>query len=348
MKTATQFPDFSDAIHIAPGLALASMDRNLCGIWLQDYLHTGRCALDSEEHFQCRYEYWMKEFERREKYSSRRGATRRRREREESLHSQVTTAKSLKRHLDEHSDNRPIVVWASENWSDSLLCWWLMSCFAQLNTPLHRIWLVNCETTESLAVQGSELLNGYYADAARLRQEQLHDSAQLWGKFVSSDPTDFSEALLAVRPHAAREYFCCFPRAAEDSVRLSEFDQCLFDTLAQDAWLRPVDLMIQMLNDWGDTGSWFGDVLVASRLIQWDDPAWPVLESRPIEGVNTFTSVEYRLTELGNQLRKTGLSVLKKAPTIWTGGCELYAGPQLWCVEGSEESSFQLSTRPWP
>ena len=348
MTIAPQVPDFTEAIHLAAGTALASIGKGLSCIWLQDCLRIGPCALDTEQHFMCRYEYWMTEFERREKYASRRDAPRRRREHEESLHSQVTSAKSLKRHLDEFPSSRPIAVWTSQNWSDSLLCWWLMSCFARMKTLLDRIWLVSCETTEPLAVQGVDVLSRFYADdVAPLRQDQLDDAAQMWHQFVSNDPTGFSESLLAVLPHAAREYYRCFPRAVEDSVKLSELDQFLFDNLASDHWLRPVDLMIQMLNDWEDIGAWFGDLLVASRLIQWDNPVWPVLESRPIEGVNACTSVEYRLTELGTQLRDTGLSVLEKAPTIWTGGCELYAGPQLWCVEGIEGTA-QLTTRRWP
>jgi len=115
-------------------------------------------------------------------------------------------------------------------------------------------------------------------------------------------------------------------------LRLSEFDQALFDTLESNRWLNPVEMM-QRRMDLVRLFMCDGDLFYTFRLRQWakHHTRTPALQTREYRNSrNEFTNVEYRLNPHGGRLRVEGLHAPQEAPSMFIGGCKLYAKERTW------------------
>jgi hypothetical protein len=245
--------------------------------------------------------------------------------------------------------NKPIVLWASENFSDRLNLWWILETLCKGEVDLDDYWVAEARWphTESPYYPRSSLggftpaeLAQAFADRSKLNRRIGHVGATLWKKFASSCPREFNKACLknsASFPNLKNEtriYLSFFPQIGkppESDLRLSEFDQTLLGTLHPGHWVRPIDMLranIQLCHFMV-----FGDLLLIKRLGEWagHSPAYPAILSRQEpQGDNDYTAFSYQLTWHGKRLRDYGLETPMEAPLMHLGGCSVYTQDPTW------------------
>jgi hypothetical protein len=114
-------------------------------------------------------------------------------------------------------------------------------------------------------------------------------------------------------------------------LRLSGLDQVLLDHLGTDAWVRPHHFL-QDRRFFEEFLFLIGDESLLARLHAWavHNPTDPVLLARQVAGASDWTNRAYRLTPLGERLRRHGLDSPHQAPPLFVGGCRVYTGTNPW------------------
>jgi hypothetical protein len=223
--------------------------------------------------------------------------------------------------------------------------WWALDALRHCAVDPRNMWiaeprlLIDCGTPSSLGVFPDVTFQTAFTKLTPLNKGIVDSGAALWRKFGARSPLSFDAARrnrVAAFPDLNRisnVYGAVFPQLVGRRLRLSEFDQALFDAAQPDLWLRPVDLL-KKNHERIEIFLLFGqDRLFLRRLQEWaaHSPGAPALLARAEQWPKSeFTAVSYRLTPRGERFCEEGLETLVNAPTMYIGGCCLYARKPAW------------------
>lgn len=338
---------FNDAIHVVWGMSAASsINSNGASefVFLGDPLFPGPCDQDPSAHLRKRRRYW-------------RGMSdppvKRRRQliRKRSRWSIIDSASVLTKRILQYPTERPIVLWTLPSWHEQLSLWWSLDALQRSSFDWNRCWIAEVGWHEdssndvyqykSLGVYIPQAFATAFESLVPLKAGVVRSGANLWRKFAAQSPLSFDRARrngCMAFPDLARvaeRYRIYFPRSVElgqNQLRLSEFDQLLFDNLQPESWLNAVEIMFTR-RELGDFFFQGGDYVSLHRLRQWSKhhPQNQAVETRPNPaGASQFTEFEYRLTPHGQRLRDEGLRSANEAPPMFVGGSELFSNDRTW------------------
>ena len=341
-------PEVQTTIHICDWMSKDNLPskRNVINLH-EDRLCFGPCAEDPDKHGELRIQYWLNESTKDCGTTLPRHRKATLDKREADLRMRTNWPSSLSHQLGRFDPDKPIVLWSSDEWTDRLNLWWLLHTLDFLKIPDSRIWYVESSLCadrciEPLRIHGKDQMLEAYKRATPIGSQRMQDGADLWRKFVASNPERFAKVIVKDSrsfdriQHCIEPYFFFFPRIVGDHVRLSKFDQYMFDKLDSKTWTKPYDIVSALINEQAHRFNWLGATAFLSRLSSWRSGPATVLEFRVIEGVNQLTSIEYRLTSQGDTLKHQGITAISEAPRMFLGGCELYQNESLWAAINSE------------
>lgn len=351
-------------IHLGSCGALSTLGKSNAIVPLEDSLFVGPCDANPETHGDKRREFWLEVFDQIPDYAKSKHR-KNRKLLESALYERVYSVASLGSALGSMDESLPIVLWTSREWSERLRLWWTLDAVRCLSIDASRVWIAESRTPDcdiskteddEVAAHGIELMRQAFDRAEKIGERKLSDGADLWRSFASHSPRDFDQARKSGAqsfeelPIISVGYRYYVPRSDGHRMALSEFDQTIFDQIGASSWVRPYDVFIYTLHHPVPTMSWCLPRMVNLRIRQWHSHRHdnPVFESRPIDGANSLTTTEYRLTEIGRQIRDAGLDTADEAPSMFLGGCEYYAGQSPWVIKGNQDDwSIQRLVKPY-
>jgi hypothetical protein len=127
-----------------------------------------------------------------------------------------------------------------------------------------------------------------------------------------------------------------FPRLGPRGLALSRFDELVFSCIGDDA-LTPVDVFAHDSAAGEELRRWLthtGDVFLATRLSQWAQHrgAEAALESEPVRPDRRMLEARYRLSKVGQAIRRQGLQDIGQGPPVAVFGAVAYAPLAPWVV----------------
>jgi hypothetical protein len=344
-------PSLDQSVHVILGAPLAGSLGQAWGrdfIILRDPLCPGPCNVNPVRHRQQREKYLRGYLEGLAQRNRRAYAKYLR-----SLSQEILSAPELVAALAAFPPAKPVLLWTASSWSDRLSLWWMLDAVKRSRLGLDRFWIaepaqpgrVKMEDDLPVTTLGRyppESLCDAVATLRPLTAELLRAGTALWRAFAGRSATAFD-----VARQQARRHFADLPRVTQGygfllpqvggrrpvRLRLSEFDQTLFDALRADAWQRPLDLWGSRRSRLFDFLLYYGDRFLPRRLSEWGQhshrpPA--VLTREEPRGVNQMTATSFQLTPLGVRLRDEGLHTPGEAPPMFIGGCRLYGSDPTW------------------
>jgi hypothetical protein len=293
--------------------------------FMDDNLLEGPCASYPEVHCEQRLDYW--DFQGQERIPLR-----------SRFYDVIKSLKSRQR----------VVVWTSGLWSDRLMLWALCAWrlrYRHEHPDLDVVVLGDAPEDGFrggfVRVEPADVRRGL-DDARALPLAEVQDMARSWRKVSGRSPVLFAEGR---RPGQAREDLATlgahqaafFPRMNGKALTLSWFDELLFSCLDK-VWSTPADVFLhssaagkELREGWGRR---IGDLSLANRLRQWakyggDESA---LESVPYREQRVMLEARYRLTAVGQEIKKNGLSSIGQAPPQPMWGVTAYDPTDPWVV----------------
>lgn len=294
--------------------------------FVRDNVLEGPCASDPEVHCEQRCDYWHIRGRELAQFRSR-------------FHDVIGALKSRQK----------IVVWTSGLWSDKLMLWAL--CAWRLRYRPERPDL-------DIVVLGDAPEDGFSrgfvhvkpADARRgldgaraLSRTRVQHMARSWRKVSGRTPVLSAEGgradrsrkdLVELGIHQA----AFFPRVDGSTISLSRIDKLLFSCLGE-GWSTPVDVLMhrssagaELLNHWMIRIS---DCFFAMRLRQWAEHrgAEAALESVAYRTDRApMLEARYRLTAVGDKIRRHGLAEIAQGPPLPMWGATAYDPAAPWVV----------------
>jgi hypothetical protein len=349
----TAFTRMDEPVHLMVGDSAGGTILNVRprrdGIVARDNLAWGPCDADPVRHGEIRRAFWraaQRERDRRAgQWSSRADLT----------ISDRDDAGLFAARIRAFPEGRPLLFWTTEAWMDSLWFWWALDAIERAGVSRERCWVAR-----PAAVGAPDDCLGFFAEVALneafdrrtpLDAGLFRSGAALWRKFAAASPAGFDPARRqGVRriPSLSRlgeRHSWFFPRLeeAEGRLRLSHFDQGLLDRFDRGAWRTAHAALCYAPDLLADYVHLIGDGSMVDRLHAWaahrpDDPA---LLSRREDGAG-WAGASFRLTPLGERIRRDGLDHPSEAPPMFVGGCEVYAGERPW-VRLADGVSWRLA-----
>jgi hypothetical protein len=328
-----------EPVHVILGSSAAGSLRQLGGresIILHDHLCPGPCDVNPARHLRKRRDYllgYVEPFDRD------------RRAHCNAVAENLLGGRQFAERIAAYPSDRPVVFWTSPAWTDRLAFWWALD--ALKNGPVRpgRCWVAEprlpaeYHPPQSLGAFPPREFKAAFAVLRPLTTKTAQAGAGLWQKYAAASPVAFDRARRTPSasfpdlPETAEAYGTFFPHAVLRPARLklSAIDQALFDALAEDKWLRPVDLLKRNPRV-VDLVFPFGDLFLLRRLREWAAHRRNTsLHQRDVpQGVNEWTALAYLLTPHGSHLRDWGLERPTEAPPLYVGGCRLYAEKPTW------------------
>ncbi len=237
------------------------------------------------------------------------------------------------------------------SWHERLSLWWSFDTLERASLDWNRCWFkeINYEHRtlsdfyeyQSLGMILPKRFATEFETLDPLRTSMVRTGASLWRKFAAPSPLLFDRARqngcaafpdLTQVAERYRIYFPCAEASGESSLKLSEYDQLLFENLESKSWLNAIKIFSKRQK----YVSFFfedGDLANLCRLKQWAKhrTRMPALEVRHTTSrTNAWTFTEYRLTAHGERLRAEGLRLVDEAPQMYVGGCKLFAKDRIW------------------
>ncbi len=243
----------------------------------------------------------------------------------------------------------PVVVWATRAYADLVWLWWILDGLVRIGPPAQPPLLVRPVADDPLETVGGvepEVSRAAFDGVRAISDAEFREGAELWRLFASPDPRAFDEArrrgssAFPELHESAESHGVWFPRPHGDRIRLSEYDQCLLDSLT-DEWLMPCDLLSPML-DMPERevvirpfGAYYVPVW---RLRVWADRGVVAREYRGHANGNLLEQDVFRLTDRARDLRDNGTETVLDVPPVYVGGCRVNdpASPWVRVVDGSE------------
>jgi hypothetical protein len=292
----------------------------------------GPCASDPEVHCEQRCDYWDLRGRERTLFRSR-------------FHDVLNALKSRQR----------IVVWTSGLWSDRLMLWALCA-WRLLYRPEHPeldIVVLGDAPEDGFGygfvhVKPADARRGL-DDARALSRTRVQHMARSWRKVSGRSPVLFTDGgradrarkdLVALGTHQA----AFFPRVDSGVLTLSRIDGLLFSCLGKN-WSTPVDVLMhrspagkELMKHWMMR---IGDCSFAMRLRQWAEHrgAEAALESVPYRTDRApMLEARYRLTTVGNEIKRHGLIDIAQGPPLPMWGATAYDPADPWVVVDDQPS----------
>jgi hypothetical protein len=235
------------------------------------------------------------------------------------------------------------VIWTSREFTDRLRFWWFADAIRRSRLTFVNSWVVE-ETyfgfygPHGVGARTPAELRQAFLEARRFTRPWVALAASLWRHYAGKSPRDFDQACRKAYARApnlkidTRIFSAFFPQinvARGSQLRLSEFDQTLFNQLDTVQWRRPIDLFNHEVYKFVSLGT----SIIPWRLKAWDthlvsNPSITTRNDGPAD--NAFKAISCRLTAHGKRLRDYGLEKVTEAPGLALGGCVAYAPNPPW------------------
>lgn len=355
----------SEAVHVVTGEWNPPGARDV--VVLFDSLTLGPCHTDPDTHGALRQEFWLS-FERDIAGLSGRKTRRPSRAHRNELAREILTTKQLIAALRGCPESLPIVLWTSSNPGDRVSFWWMLDALDRGGVALTRCWVADSQypeheprTFRSYRAQPVEVIQDAFARSSPLTPARARQGASLWSKYASPSPAALerlrhSGSLGSVDRRVVSDLLrWALPRIVEGAkqrVRLCEFDQLLLGHLDEANWVRPYDVLVNVVKELHarETLDCYGDRVFSQRFAVWGrhQPDDPALVSQPVSsGVNSLTSIAYRLTPKGRRIVDVGLDDPQEAPEFHVGGCQVYRGSPLWARHIMGKTEWRMKKLNW-
>jgi hypothetical protein len=189
-------------------------------------------------------------------------------------------------------------------------------------------------------VKGDDVRRGQ-GDVRPLSLARVQRLARGWRKLTGVAPLSAPEAGRVDQEHRdlldlATYEAGFFPRLGARGPALSRFDELVFSCLGDDA-LTPVDVFAHDSAAGEELRKWLdhtGDVFLATRLSQWAQHrgAEAALESEPVRPERRMLEARYRLSKVGQAIRRQGLQEIGQGPPVAVFGAVAYDPLAPWVV----------------
>jgi hypothetical protein len=306
--------------------------------FVTENLLLGPCATDPEEHAQARSDFW-------------------------DLHGRdLTRFRASFRDLRTaiHSRDR-VVIWTTRCLADTAALWWLCA-WRLLRWPLQPdLDLVVLGPDPgpkagleriNIRVRGADVRRGL-GNVRALSLTRVQRMARNWRKLTGHAPVSVPGGvpvdqdrrdLLDLATYEAG----FFPRLEAGRLLLSRFDKLVFSCLGDDC-LTPVEVYVHPSAAGEELTKWMyhtGDVFLATRLAQWAEHRGmdAALESQPMRPENVMLAARYRLSKVGEAIRRQGLQEIAQGPSLAVFGAVAYDPLAPWVLvdERGGRPSFRL------
>ncbi|WP_437573873.1 hypothetical protein [Sorangium sp. So ce887] len=293
--------------------------------FMRDNVLEGPCASDPEDHCERRCDYWNLRGRERTRFRS-------------SFDDLISAVKSRRR----------IVVWTSGLWRDRLMLWAL--CAWRLRyRPEHPdldIVVLGDAPEDGFSrgfvhVKPADARRGL-DDARAQSRTRVQHMARSWRKLSGRSPVLSAEGgradrvrkdLVELGTHQA----AFFPRVDGSALTLSWVDELLFACLDKN-WSTPADVFMhrssageELRDGWGMR---IGDCFLAMRLRQWAEHRGTdaALESVPYREERIMLEARYRLTAVGDEIKRHGLVEIAQGAPLPVWGVTAYDPLAPWVV----------------
>ncbi|MBK8253561.1 MAG: DUF1835 domain-containing protein [Polyangiaceae bacterium] len=235
-----------------------------------------------------------------------------------------------------------VVIWTRSDWHNMITTWAFCAWSMQVeNNPPH-VELIHVDAPGSKnehAAVGQVCastpvdIRKARTSARPLSTTRIGTLARSWRRFTASTPIlgrrgrQLSEPLIGIGIYQA----LFFPRLTSEKVKLSLFDELLFNCVrrgsvsALDVFMSQGPAGVQ-LREWVQLT---GDVFLARRLDRWAQCG--ALVAEPYQPDNVMKMARYKLSDMGVALLQRGLSKWGGA-SLWVGGAEAYRSSRQWVV----------------
>ncbi len=352
--------DIEKALHIILGSSAAG------SLWhakpkqiatLGDPLFPGPCDRDAKLHVKKRKRFWNDIQATLYDWPSKRKS--KPASRKDNGWTPIVSASALGRRIAKYPADAKIVLWNMPSWHERLSLWWCLDTLNNLGIDWNRCLLQEMVFPDQapLSVNEYRSLGMFHPtefasklqSLSPLKASVARAGIALWRHFTSASPLAFDRVrrrgskAFSDLAQVAERYRVYFPRMLEDDhsqLRLSEYDQTLFENFDSTRWFADFEL----LNRRKEKADFFledGDQVFCHRIHQWAKypKADPAFATRAVPGArNRHTSVEFRLSACGERLRDKGLRSVDEAPAIFVGGCKLFSSDRIWVrrIRGDE------------
>jgi hypothetical protein len=307
------------SVHISPDRSFASTLETLGLhniVTIDDDLTIGPCGVKYGSHFKKRTRFW-KDFPRR---FCLRWAVK-----------EPITPTALERLLWPASRDAPIVLWITPTLRDRLPYWRLLSAMSELGTDPRQCRLIEPTVLYKrrfmpLGCLGPDEIRTAMGTAGPLTESEIALGTALWRAFATGRPDAWLRILEDApserlgRRGLAESYLAFFPiLEPHGRLKLSETDQVIFDFLSAHSWRSAIDLITKCLRSIDYVRLEF----IPFRALSWAMPmrSDPVVLSRvESQRDGALRGMLFKLTEMGADIRRRGLSVRDELPAVHVAG----------------------------